>query len=95
MKRPHHSRRNWVEALPGDWPEHEPTVYLYRIDPQDKRRYLGVFPAWRFDLPFVKSEFGGGDYWYQAVYKGRICRTDGFLIEGPPKPGTGSSIKKS
>ena len=93
MRRSRHSPKNWVEALPGDSPEHEPTVYLYRIDPQHKRQYLGVFPAWYFDLAFVQSQFGGGDYWYRAVYKGRIRRSDGFLIDGPPKPGTDSSVK--
>ncbi len=95
MKTPRHSRKNWVDALPGDWPENEPKVYLYRIDSQRRQRYLDVFPAWYFDLGVVKSQFGGGEYWYKAVYKGRIWRSDGFLIEGPPKVVPDSSVRES
>ena len=86
MTRPRNSRKNWVDALPGDWPEHEPKVKLYRLDSQGSPQYLGVFLARGFDEGFVQSRFGGGDYWYRAVYKGRIWRSDGFLIEGPPIP---------
>ncbi|HBR52008.1 MAG TPA: hypothetical protein DEA71_18260 [Nitrospira sp.] len=95
MTRHRNSHDSWADALPGDWPENEPKVYLYRIDPQRGRQYLGVFPAWYFDESFVQSQFGGGDYWYRAVYKGRICRSDGFLIDGPPKPVPGSPVRES
>ena len=93
MTRPRNSRNNWVATLPGDWPENEPRVHLYRIDPQRGWQYLGVFAAWYFDESFVQSQFGGGDYWYRAVHKGRIRRTDGFLIDGPPKPVPDSSVR--
>jgi hypothetical protein len=95
MKRPRHSRKNWVDALPGDWPENEPKVYLYRIEPRPRPLYLGVFLAWHFDEAFVASQFGGGDYWYRAVSKGRISRVDTFSIEGAPKPIPGSSVSES
>lgn len=95
MKRPRNSRNNWVAALPGDWLKNEPKVYLYRIVPHRRPLYLGLFAHWYFDESFVQSQFGGGDYWYRAVYKGRIRRSDGFLIEGPPKPVPGSPVQES
>lgn len=95
MRRPRNYRNNWVAALPGDWPKNEPKVYLYRIDPRCKRQYLGVFLAWSFGEGFVQSQFGGGDYWYQAVHKGRVIRSGMFSIEGPPKPVAGSPVRES
>ena len=95
MPRSRNSRNNWVDTLPADWWEREPKVYLYRIDPRRVWQYLGVFLADYFDEGFVASRFGGGDFWYRAVYKGRTWRTEMFSIEGPPKPVPGSSMKES
>ncbi|NGZ95152.1 MAG: hypothetical protein CV089_03285 [Nitrospira sp. WS110] len=95
MKAPRHSRKNRVAMLPGHCPEHELKVRVYRIDSQCKRLYLDIFPYWYFALGVVKSHFGGGECWYEAVYKGRILNSDGFLIEGTPKVVPDSSVRGS
>ncbi len=95
MKRHRNSHDNWADTFPTDWWANEPKVYLYRMDPRRGRQYLGVIPAWSFGEGFVASQFGGGDYWYRAVHKGRVIRSGMFSIEGPPKPVPGSPVRES
>jgi len=95
MGRPRKYRDNWAKALPGDSWEHEPKVYLYRDDPPRPRQFLGIFHPDFLSLADVAAQFGGGDYWYRAVYQGEVVRSDGFSIAGPPIPAPASPTRPS
>ena len=95
MRRRRTARDNWANNLPDDWGEDAPQVYLYRDDPPRPRQYLGFFYPEFFRLADVASQFGGGDYWYKAVRQGRVVRSGGFSIEGPPIPAPASPTRPS
>ena len=84
MARRRTHRSHSTDSLLDDGWTDAPKVDLYRLQHPYKPRYLGTY------LPELISEidvmvyWGGGDYLFMVVHRGRVIRRGIFSIEGPP-----------
>lgn len=84
MKRRRRKQPTWLDSLPCDEWIHEPKVQLYRLEYPGKWLYLGTYLAYLLDQSFVATTYGGGEYLFVVVYRGRIVRKGIWAIEGDP-----------
>ena len=83
MKR-RRKKSHWTDSLPDDGWTNEPKVYLYCLQHPHKPRLLGVYLPELINNVDVMAYWGGGDYWFKAVHRGRVVRRGIFSIEGNP-----------
>ena len=81
-RRTHHSHR--TDSLPDDGWTKAPKVALYRLQPPYKPRYLGTYLPELISEIDVMAYWGGGDYFFKVVHRGRIVRRGIWSIEGKP-----------
>ena len=84
MARRRTHRSHWTDSLPDDGWTHAPKVYLYRLQHPYKPRLLGVYLPELISEVDVMAYWGGGDYFFKAVHRGRVVRRGTFSIEGNP-----------
>ena len=77
-------RSHWTDSLPDDGWTNEPKVDLYRLQHPYKPRYLGTYLAELISDVDVMAYWGGGDYFFKVVHRGRIVRRGIWSIEGKP-----------
>lgn len=77
-------KSTWSDALPDDAWMDEPEVHLYRLQHPHKPRYLGTYIPEHIRLAYVADHWGGGDYFFRAVHRGRVVRRGIFSIAGNP-----------
>jgi hypothetical protein len=75
---------HWSDSLPDDEWTNRPKVHIFRLEPYRKPRYIGTHLAFLVDESYVQGIYGGGEYLYIAVHRGRVCLRGTILIEGPP-----------
>ena len=80
-------KSQWTDSLPDDGWTNEPKVYLYRLQHPYKPRYLGTYLAELISDVDVMAYWGGGDYFFNVVHRGRVVRRGIWSIEGKPRRG--------
>ena len=84
MKRRRRKRSAGSDSLPDDEWTHEPKVHLYNLEHPGKPLYLGTYLAFMLDQSYVAATYGGGQYLFIVVYRGRLLRRGVWAIEGNP-----------
>ena len=77
-------RSHWTDSLPDDEWTHEPKVHLYRLQHPYKPRFLGTYLIELISLADAAADYGGGDYFFKVVHRGRVVHRGVFSIEGNP-----------
>ena len=73
-----------AESLPEDLWAKEPLVRLYRLEPGRTPQYLCTQIAFLVTESRVQESYGGGQYLFRVVHRGRVVRRGIFSIEGNP-----------
>jgi len=76
-------RSRWFDSLPQDEWSDEPRVHLYRLV-HPRKWYLGTYLVGLIDQSLVAATYGGGEFLFVVVYRGRILRKGIWSIEGYP-----------
>src|SRR6266581_3367719 len=59
-------------------------VFLYRLLPSGKQRYVDSGPVQKFTEQFVQATYGAGDYLVRSKLNGRWYRSKSFSVESLP-----------
>ena len=77
----------WANSLPDDGWTYAPKVHLYRLQHPYKARLLGVYLPELISEVDVMAYWGGGDYLFKVVHRGRVIRRGIWSLEGRPRRG--------
>ena len=87
MARRRTHRSHGTDSLLDDEWTHERKTHLYRLQHPYKPRYLGTYLAELLNEIDVMTIWGGGDYFFKVVHRGRVIRLGIWCIEGRPRRG--------